>query len=107
MMRYLLPAVMSLAAVLASAQVPAEPYPGQREHRAPPEGWNCSRDAADFAHVCFCTGMVEDPECPTPPIGGTGENGEDMMPQRPPEDPKCTVYCHRGHCTCVVKCHDS
>lgn len=96
-----------LTGVLA-AQEPPEPYPGQREHHAPPEGWYCSRDAQDKAHWCLCTGMQpnDDPMChkrepePQAPVEDGDEGGRTV----PPEDPKCTVYCHRSHCHCKQFC---
>ena len=103
--------VIVLAAVLF-AQAPApEPYPGQREHRRPPEGWVCARigEASDAAHTCWCSGMSHDVVCkkeqPTPDNPDTEE--DESVPQAPPEDPKCLVWCHRDRCTCKVLCKDS
>lgn len=97
-----------LTSVLA-AQEPPEPYPGQREHRAPPEGWFCSRDAVDRAHWCLCTGMVpnDDPMCrkaPQEPQAPAEDAGDEGGRPVPPEDSKCTVYCHRSHCHCKQFC---
>lgn len=100
-----------LLGVLVFAQVPAEPYPGQRNHEKPPEGWFCERfeTAPDQAHTCWCSGMNHDPVCKKPdPVPDDPATDEDeSQPQAPPEDPKCLVWCHRDHCTCKVLCKDS
>lgn len=74
-----------------------EPYPGQRNHAEPPDGWTCSREATDKAHLCFCKGMKDnhDPMCTKPPA----DEEEDAS-----EDPTCTVFCHKDHCACTKFC---
>lgn len=75
------------------APLPPEAYPGQREHRKPPDGWFCSATDKREAHKCQCKRMstptAEDPNCCTTPVV---------------EDTKCTVYCHPSHCLCPTKC---
>ena len=98
------------ATLLAQTPAPQEPYPGQREHHAPPEGWFCSRDAQDRAHFCICSGMQpnNDPLCkkePTEPVPIDPDDPDagTFVPV-PPEDPQCTVWCHRSHCHCKQFC---
>lgn len=86
-MKTLLVSAIILAAMLG--QDPDHPFPN---HEQPPEGWTCSRDAADKAHLCFCTGMTADPMCKTTPA------------EPIPEDPQCKSWCWRSHCECKVMC---
>src|SRR3954468_11382876 len=98
----------AFAGALARAQhnQPAEPYPGQGEHREPPQGWVCSRDSIDKAHLCACTGMQQNDKCPHPPASDEADgdaNGSTSQPL-PPEDAHCKSYCWRDHCHCAVQC---
>lgn len=82
-----------------------EPYPGQGEHQMPPDGWFCSRDGGgNLDHVCNCRGMSEqhDPMCKTPEKPAEPPDEEGGVTQG--EDPSCTVFCHRDHCRCPIKC---
>lgn len=93
-------------ALLAQTPAPDEPYPGQSQHQKPPDGWYCSRDALDKAHFCFCTGMQQNEKChkkPAEPVE-PDEDGYAPDPNVPPEDPTCTVWCHRSHCHCQQFC---
>lgn len=80
-MKYLL---FALALTLQAA----EPYPGQSEHREPPEGWQCKPQnytlTVPVDHACNCERTC-DPET-----------------HQVVEDKQCTVYCHMDHCACVV-----
>ena len=82
-----------IAVVSVLVQTDPEPYPGQRGHAMPPEGWFCSATAKDVAHKCSCKRMMqsskEDPAC---------EFGE------PPEVQECKVWCHKERCLCPVTC---
>lgn len=82
----------------ATGQQPPEAYPGQREHAKPPDGFQCTipQLAKDKAHACSCRRMVKNPE---------GDKCcETVERSEAPEDPKCTVYCHKDHCTCPIQC---
>lgn len=79
--------VLAAFAVMV-AQEPAEPYPGQRNHAQPPDGWNCYRPPVDLqgdqSHWCSCERIC------------------DQDTQVVHEDKQCSVYCHMDHCTCPV-----
>lgn len=103
--------VLGVALGVAAAQQ-SEPYPGQREHQKPPDGWFCNHfgEAEDAAHTCWCAGMSHDPLCKSTPKAEDDPNtdeDESQQPAIPSEDPKCTVYCHRDACKCKVLCKDS
>ena len=71
-----------------TAQKSSEPYPGQSNHKKPPDGWFCQHQNFQLsvppAHVCKCERVCDN------------ENG--MIN----EDRSCTVYCHKQHCHCGV-----
>jgi len=73
---------------LGATQETTEPYPGQREHKVPPDGWYCEHQnvtlSVEPSHVCVCERAC-DPE--------TGVTTEDRG---------CTVWCHRDHCHCAL-----
>lgn len=104
-MRTILAAVLTLGLVVQGAQ-PPEPYPGSRNHEKPPEGWTCSRDAEDKAHLCFCTGMQKntEPMCHKPEVDDPDTEEDESLPSQPPEDAKCKTYCYRSSCTCKEFC---
>jgi hypothetical protein len=78
-----------LATIAFMAQ--QEPYPGQSEHREPPENWFCARPGPNVPkdHECDCHR-----ECTK------DENGVNVEQ----EDRKCSVWCWQKHCTCPSKC---
>jgi hypothetical protein len=100
-----------LLSVVLMAQAPSEPYPGQREHKEPPEGFFCSRlgEAQDAAHTCWCSGMSHDPMCKKddPQADDPATDQDESQPTAPPDDAKCTTYCYRARCLCKVLCKDS
>ncbi len=87
-----------LVAALLSflVQQEPEPYPGQRGHAMPPDGWFCSHDSKEPAHKCQCKRMARpapgDPCC-------DNVKDEDII-----ESDQCKVYCHKDHCHCPVQC---
>lgn len=105
-MKWWLIGVLAVSVGVAAAQ--HEPYPGQGEHKEPPAGWTCSRDGGgNFDHICNCRGMSEqkDPMCKTPEKPADPnppDEGGDNVTQG--EDPSCTVFCHRSHCACPIRC---
>jgi hypothetical protein len=74
-----------IVAVLLLAQSPQEPYPGQKQHAEPPNGWFCEHQNYELsvppAHACSCERTCD-------------ENGTTH------EDQTCTVFCHADHCHC-------
>ena len=72
--------------LLLVAQEPSEQYPGQREHRKPPDGWSCLHQNIALTvppnRVCACERAC-DPE--------TGITTEDRS---------CSAWCHRPSCEC-------
>jgi hypothetical protein len=86
---------IALLSVLVQQAPTPEPYPGQRDHAAPPDGWFCSPTAKVKAHECHCKRMgyttKDDPLCEDPGVQVT-------------EDQKCTVWCHKDHCLCPMTC---
>lgn len=86
--------VLLCALVLAAFAGAQEPYPGQSEHREPPEGWVCSNHPnAPKDHKCGCN-----PECT--------KNDDGTMTIQ--EDVKCTVYCWKEkHCACAHQCQST
>lgn len=83
-----------LVTAFTLAQTPApEPYPGQRQHQKPPDGWFCSHDSQNPAKKCECQKVDTSHDCDDPST---------VM-----EDRKCLTYCWRSHCHCKVGCqHD-
>jgi len=77
--------LLALLGGLVLAQQPQEPYPGQREHARPPDGWFCEHQNYELsvppAHVCGCE-RVKD------------ENGVIH------EDKECSTWCYMDHCHC-------
>ena len=83
-----------LMAAVANGGQEREAYPGQSSHATPPKGWYCTTDKrAAKDHQCDCHR-----EC------GTDDAGKKTPA---PEDPKCTVWCHKDHCGCPVKCGET
>lgn len=78
---------------------PAEPYPGQREHKEPLADYACDH-YGDKAHRCDCPGMKKDPMCKTAPNAE-----EEPEPEAPPEESrKCWSWCWPAHCHCTKFC---
>lgn len=79
--------LVTLALALTSFQEP-EPYPGQREHAVPPDGWMCEHQnytlTVPVDHACNCERSCD------------GETGQVI------EESQCLVYCHASHCSCPV-----
>jgi hypothetical protein len=77
-----------------------EPYPGQGEHAEPPKGWFCSsHPSAPRDHKCDCKKTCAKP---------TDEDGNTIDgPMIVTEDARCTVFCHKDHCACEVKCAET
>src|SRR5262245_31657106 len=59
--------------------------PGNPEHKEPPPGWNCSRDAREAAKRCACHRPCS-------------ENPDGSISQ--PRDPQCKADCFESHCHC-------
>lgn len=73
-------------------QLPPKPdaYPGQSQHKEPPPGWVCEKDAKDPAHDCHCQRhFIPDPD--------DKDCCHDIM-----EDRGCSSYCWPKHCHCPV-----
>jgi hypothetical protein len=106
MPKLLFSVLLAASVTIGFAAAQQEPYPGQGQHAEPPTGWTCSRDAADKAHLCFCRGMVQsdDPMCHAPVADDPDTEEDESAPQPIQEDPKCTVWCHKSHCTCKEFC---
>jgi hypothetical protein len=95
--RYLVLAFALVAALAAGQQ---EPYPGQSSHAEPPKDFFCSNHPnAPKAHKCDCQKTCAKP---------TDEEGNTVDgPLVVTEDPKCTVWCHKDHCACALKCSET
>lgn len=74
--------------LMAQHQQTAMAQQGNPEHKEPPPGWYCSRDAQDAAKACACHRIDASPDC------------EGI----PHEDAACKVYCFKQHCHCPVRC---
>lgn len=79
---------LALLLALQVTQEPHEAYPGQSEHRAPPEGWFCEMQNYELSvppeHVCSCEHMCDE---------ATGQIIESR---------DCAVFCHPLSCKCPV-----
>ena len=84
----------TVAAVHAAQEPPPLPqapaYPGQQDHKEPPPGWICERDAKEPAHRCACKRhYIPDPE------------DKDCCHEIQ-EDSDCKAWCWPKHCHCPV-----
>lgn len=76
-----------------------EAYPGQREHREPPEGFKCEHQKPDFSvpvlRLCDCH-------------RGCMAMNDDGTMRATTVDPQCTTFCHEtNHCACPMPACDS